>query len=300
MSLDLKSLELFVRVATVGALGKAGAEFGLSPTSTTQRIQALEKVVGVPLLHRSTRAISLSKDGEVFLAHAKRILADVEDALADVQYDPSTVRGELTVASAASFGRLKIAPFIGEFMETCPGVSVHLNLTDATIDIIEDQIDVAIRLGVLAPSSLIARKIGRSPRVIVAAPAYLERFGSPALPSDLSQHHVLLRGEMKSLSFVGPDGGECDVKITGKFSTNHAEAITEAALSGLGIARKCRWEIEPYLASGALITVLDAYTVTPEWDIHSVRPPAKQQPPRVRAFVDFLEAKFRSIPAVAP
>ena len=298
MSLDLKSLELFVRVAAVGAIGKAGAEFGLSPTAATQRIQALEKAVGAQLLHRSTRAVSMSTDGELFLDHAKRIIANVEDALADVQCDPQRVQGELRVAGSASFGRIHLAPYIVEFMDEHPNVSIQLHLTDAVVDIIEDGFDLAIRLGELAPSALKARRIAESARILVAAPSYLDRHGLPGSPEDLKEHHCLMRGDVRSWALRAPDGSQIDAKVSGRFTTNHAEAVTEAAASGLGIARKCKWEISDQLASGALIQVLEDYVVVPEWSVFAVRPPSRMQPTRVRAFTDFLERKFRSIPAL--
>lgn len=298
MSLDLKSLELFVRVATVGAIGKAGAEFGLSPTAATQRIQALERDVGAQLLHRSTRAVALSSDGELFLDHAKRIIANVEDALADVQCDPESVQGELRVAGSASFGRIHLAPHIVEFMEEHPRVSIQLHLTDAVIDIIEDGFDLAIRLGELAPSALKARKIGNSARILVVAPSYIERYGLPDTPDALKAHHCLMRGDVRSWALRGPDGTHIDARVSGRFTTNHAEAITEAAASGLGIARKCKWEISDQLASGSLIQILKDYVVVPEWSVFAVRPPSRLQPARVRAFADFLERKFRSIPSL--
>lgn len=300
MSLDLKSVELFIRVASVGAIGKAGAEFGLSPAAATQRIQVLEKAVGAQLLHRNTRAVSLSADGELFLAHAKRIIVDVEDALADVQCDPQTIQGELRIAGSASFGRRHIAPYIAEFLDVYPKVSIQLHLNDSVVDIIEEGFDLAIRLGELAPSTLKARKLAASPRVLVAAPAYIERHNSPEQPADLKAHNCLARGDMRSWALTAPDGSVCDVKVSGNFATNYAEAMTAAALSGLGIARKCRWEIAEHLAAGTLVTLLDGYTVSPEWNVFAVRSPSRLPPARVRAFTDFLEAKLQAVPSLTP
>lgn len=193
MSIDLKSLELFVRVAALGAIGKAGTEFGLSATAATQRLQALEATVGTQLFHRTTRAVSLSTDGEIFLAHAKRILGDVEEALADIQPDPRDIKGELRIACSASFGRLHIAPHVTEFLDRHPGVSLQLAMSDSVIDIVEQGIDIAIRIGALAPSTLKARKLAVSPRRLVAAPSYLERYGIPSSLDELKTHNCLAR-----------------------------------------------------------------------------------------------------------
>ncbi|MEL6747085.1 MAG: LysR family transcriptional regulator [Pseudomonadota bacterium] len=299
MSLDLKSVELFVRIASVGAIGKAGAEFGLSPTAATQRVQALEKVLGIQLFHRSTRAVTLSAEGELFLGHANRIIAGVADAMADVQQDPHSLKGELRVASSASFGRQHLAPYVVEFLAHHPDLSVQLQLSDAKVDIIDQGFDLAIRLGELAPSALLARKLGRSPRVLVAAPSYLARHGHPRSPEELKDHHCLIRGDMRTWDFRTRDQNLVQIKVSGKFTTNLAEAITEAAVAGLGIARKCKWEVADQIADGRLLVLCDDYALLPEWDVYAVRPPSRVQPQRVRVFVDFLEDKFSAVPALA-
>lgn len=298
MALDLKSLELFVRVAALGAIGKAGAEFGLSATAATQRLQSLEAAVGTQLFHRTTRAVSLSTDGEIFLAHAKRILGDVEEALADIRPDPRDIKGELRIACSASFGRLHIAPHVTEFLREHPGVSLQLAMSDSVIDIVEQGFDMAIRIGALAPSTLKARKLAVSPRILVAAPSYLETNGVPSALDDLKQHNCLAREDMRTWSLSAPGGTLHDVRINGNFSSTSAEAITEAAVSGLGIARKCAWEIAGHLAAGTLVPVLEDYTVAPFWQVFAVRPPSRLPPARVRAFTDFLEARFRKVPAL--
>lgn len=296
---DLKSIELFVRVAKLGRIGKAGAEFGLSPTATTQRLQALEAVIGTQLLHRTTRSVSLSADGEVFLAHARRILEQLDDALSDVQAQPKVIQGELRVAAAASFGRKYIAPYIAEFLDKHPQISLDLHLSDSTFDIVKNGYDLAIRMGSLQPSTLKVQKLSESPRVLVAAPAYLEKSGIPERLEDLKHHECIIRDEMRRWSFRCPDGKPDEVRVSGKFSTNLAEAVTEAALSGLGIARKCLWEISDYLVSGDLQIVLPDLTVLPEWDIYAVRPPSRLEPPRIRVFKTFLKEKFDDIDALS-
>ncbi|MEO1686435.1 MAG: LysR family transcriptional regulator [Pseudomonadota bacterium] len=292
MSLDPKSLELFVRVVALGGIGKAGAELGLSRTAATQRIQDLEAAVGAQLLHRTTRTVSLSVDGEIFVGHARRILEDIEDALTDLQNDPANVGGDLRVAGSASFGRKHIAPHVAEFLERYPKLSLQLHLSDAGFDIVENGFDLAVRLGEMSPSTLKARRIGDSPRVMVAAPRYLARHGAPSAPSDLRDHNCLLRGDARTWTTRGPDRAVVDVKVSGNFSTNLAEAVTEAALSGVGIARKCRWEVQEHLEAGELTAVLSDCTVLPEWGIYAVRSPSPTPPPRVRAFTDFFAEKF--------
>lgn len=298
MSLDLKSVRLFVRVAAVGAIGRAGAEFGLSATAATQRIRALEKAVGAQLLHRTTRQVSLSGDGEVFLAHAKRIISNVEDALADMQCGPEAIQGELRIASSASFGRKQILPYVAEFLEAFPKVTIQIDMSDAVVDIVEQGFDLAIRLGELAPSALKARALADSPRVLVASPDYIKRNGVPEKLEDLKAHNCLARADVRTWRFRSPGDEIYEVRIAGNFATNLAEGITDAALSGIGVARKCKWEVAQHLETGTLITFLDDYTVVPEWRVFAVRSPSHKPPPRARAFTDFLEAKLRAVPSL--
>ncbi len=300
MSLDPKSLELFVRVVALGAIGKAGSELGISSTAATQRIQDLETVVGTQLLHRTTRTVSLSVDGEVFLGHALRILEDIEDAFSDLQSDPATISGELRVASSASFGRKHLAPYMAEFLDLYPNLSVQLHLSDSTFDIVENGFDLAIRLGEPSSSTLKMRRLGESARIMVAAPRYLESWGVPTSPMDLRDHECLIRSDIRSWNTRGPDGAVAKVKVSGKFNTNLAEAVTEAALAGMGIARKCRWEVVERLEDGSLTEVLPEYTILPEWGIFSVRSPSRTPPLRARAFTDFIAGKFKEIASIRP
>ena len=173
-----------------------------------------------------------------------------------------------------------------------------MHLTDAVVDIVGEGFDLAIRLGTLAPSSLKAKKIGVSPRIIVASPIYLARYGCPNHPNELGAHNCLIRSDLRSWSLASADGSKFETNISGNFTTNLAEAVTEAALSGLGVARKCKWEIDTYLDTGQLVTVLDDYTVMPEWNVYAVRSPSRIPSARVRAFTAFLERKYKSVPAL--
>lgn len=292
MSLDLKSVGLFIRVAAVKAIGKAGREFGLSRTAATQRIQSLESAVGVQLFHRTTRTVTLTTDGEVFLEHAKRITDGVEEALSDFQKDPKTIKGDLKIASSASFGRQHIAPYVHEFLDRHPNVTLNLSLSDAVVNIVEQSFDLSIRLGELTPSSLKARRLGASPRVFVAAPSYLARHPAPLTATDLTAHNCIMRGDIRSWKLMAPDGSATDYKVSGNFTSDSAEAVTEAAISGLGITRKCKWEIADQLADGRLVEVLEDHTALPVWSVYAVRSPSRLPPARVRAFTDFLRAKL--------
>lgn len=292
MAFDFKTLSLFVRIANLGALGRAGAEFGLSPTSTTQRIQALEQEAGTKLLNRTTRAVSLTADGEVFLAHAKKILDDIEDARCAMSRASETVSGELRVTASASFGRSYIVPHVPEFLRLYPHINLRLNLSDAIVDIVEQGYDLAIRVGALAPSSLMARKLADNPRLLVASPDYLKEHSIPETPAALSQHNCITLGETHNWSLTGPNDQTHETRVSGCFSTNFGEAITEAVLGGLGIGLKSEWDVWKHLQSGRLVSVLSEYRIDPAWHIWAVRPPGRLIPARVSAFTEFMEQKF--------
>jgi len=272
---------------------------GRAPAAGTQGIRALEKSVGSQVLHRATRQISLSSDGEVLLGHAKRIIGHVEEAMSELHSDPAAIRGDLRVACSASFGRIHIAPYVGRFLKAHPNLRLDLDLSDSVVDIIEQGMDMAIRIGAPGPSALVARKIGASPRILVAAPAYLERAGRPKTLADLKAHNCLARGDVRTWALMTLSKPSQDIKIAGNFASTRDGALTEAAVSGLGIGRKCRWEIADHLDAGRLERVLPSYVAAPAWDIFAMRSPSPLPPARVRVFTDFLEGLFRTIPAIA-
>lgn len=297
MALDVKTLKLFVRVAGLGAFGKAGREFGLSPTAATQRVKGLETELGVKLLNRTTRAVALTADGELFLGHAKRIIESIEDARSDLSGGVENIKGELRVAGSASFGRRYIAPYVAEFLREYPNVRVRLELSDGVVDIVEQGFDLAFRIGTLSSSSLIARKLADNPRVLVASPAYLEREGRPSQLEDLASHNCIVLGENRNWKLRDASGVIHELRVSGNFTTNYGEVTTEAALADAGIALKSLWDIRHLLADGSLVPVLDNYTVEPVWGLWAVRPPGDMVPARVRAFIDFMELKFSKLKA---
>lgn len=292
MTFDLKNLDLFVRVAALGAIGKAGAEFNLSPTNATQRIQALESDLGVKLLNRTTRSISLTPDGDVFVDHAKRILDAAEEARQVLSQSTSSASGLLRVTASATFGRAHIVPFLAEFLERHPDVTLDLNLTDAVIDIVEQGYELAFRIGELAPSSLLAQKIDANPEWLVASPAYLERAGRPQTPADLADHACLPLGNLRHWQLTGPDGKSHEVTATGPVTVNHGEAMSVLVRAGVGIGMAALWHVGPDIRSGRLVHVLPDYQVARETNIWAVRPPGRVMPARVKAFLDFMQRRM--------
>ena len=297
MSFEPSTLKLFVRVAALGAIGKAGREFGLSPTAATQRIKGLEAELNAKLFNRTTRAVALTADGEVFLGHAKRIIESIEDARSDLSGGTRNIKGELRVAGSASFGRRHMAPYIAEFLRAHPDLRVRLELSDGIVDIVEQGFDLALRIGTLSPSTLVARKLAENPRLFVASPAYLEGAGRPRRPEDLASHNCIVLADNRNWKLRDGAGEVHEVRVTGNFTSNYGEVITEAALADAGIALKSLWDIRHLLAEGSLLPVLEDYTVEPVWSLWAVRPPGQMVPARVRAFIDFMEMKFRELEA---
>jgi len=297
MALDINSVELFTRVATLGAIGRAGEEFGYSPTTASQRIQALEEELGVTLFVRTTRSVTLTQDGELFLAHAKSILTGIEDARQDLSGGATRVKGLLRVTASASFGQLHISPYIAEFMRLYPEAQVQLNLSDSIIDIVELGYDLSIRIGTLPASTLLGRKLADNPRSLVASPKYIEEYGAPETVADLSRHNCLIQGATRLWGFKDLTGKTHTINVDGNFESNHGEAIRDAVVSGLGIGLHSDWTMQQELNKGYLVKLLQEYEIDPVWHIWSVRPPGVIMPARVRVFLAFLEQKFESLPA---
>ena len=296
MDWDLLSLRLFLRVAALRAIGKAGEEFGFSPATATQRLQALEASLGVSLLNRTTRSVTLTLDGERFLSHAKGIIDAVEEARLDISGGETRIKGMLRVTASSTFGHRYIAPHIAEFMADHPEAEVQLHLSDNVVDIVEQGFDLAIRVGALAPSSLRARKLAESPRALVASPQYLADHGTPQNLDDLKKHNCLSQGGGQNWLFQLPDKKQRKISVSGSFQSNSGEAIAIAAVDGLGIAIKSLWDVQDHLESGRLKILLPEHRILPDWDVWAVRPASPVLPARTKLFTGFLEEKFKTLP----
>nr|WKF56100.1 HTH-type transcriptional regulator DmlR [Paraburkholderia busanensis] len=293
--LDLLDVALFVRAALLANVSAAGREFGLSAAVASSRIAQLEKLLGARLLHRTTRRISLTQDGEVFMTRAETLLDAADAARAAVGCGQAAPQGRLRVSMPSSFGRQHVSPVISEFLRRHPGVSVDLRLTDQLVDLVDAGIDVAIRVGVLKDSSLVARRLAVNRRVLCASPAYLAERGTPRHPSELTEHECIILSEQRDWGFVTP-AGPIDVRVRGRLVTDNGEVIRDALLDGFGIALKSTWDVAPYLRSGALVSVLDSYPLAETVAIWAVYPSRAFVPPKTLAFIDFLAAHFGDPP----
>lgn len=282
-------MAIFALVAQEGSLSGAARVLGLTPSAVSRVIARTEARIGTRLLIRTTRAITLTAEGEAFLFGARRILADmaeVEDAITN----QGVPRGRLRVAAALAHGRLSVVPLVAAFSARYPEIVVDLTLGDEIVDILAGQADVAIRFGPLADSPLTARRIGDTGEVVVASPGYLAQHGTPQQPEDLLRHNCL-RFNFRRVAPDWPfrrDGQDFSLKVRGTIEGNSGDALSQLARLGAGIARIGEFSVAEDLKNGALVPLLEDFNPGDREPIHAVFVGGPAMPARVRAFVDFL------------
>ncbi|MGE0803311.1 MAG: LysR family transcriptional regulator [Lautropia sp.] len=287
-------IETFVAVAMRGSLSAAAQAEGVAPAVIGRRIDALEARLGVKLLIRTTRRITLTFEGSAFLEDCQRLLNDFANAEAAVSLGGVKASGHVRVTAPAGFGRRHVAPLVAPFVRINPDVSVSLELTDRLADIVNEGFDLAIRIGQLDDSSLVAVTLARNQRVVVASPDYLARHGTPQRPADLARHNCLTFGTAGNQPrgwLLSVDGTPTAVRVGGNIECNDGAVLRQWALDGLGLAWRSIWEVADDLASGRLVTVLDRHA-SPDNAIHAVFPERRHLPLRVRMFIDFVKAKY--------
>jgi DNA-binding transcriptional LysR family regulator len=289
---QLKQIEAFVNSATRGSLSAAAHIEGITPAVIGRRLDALETRLGVKLLLRTTRKLSLTFEGHAFLEDCQRILNDLANAEIAVSLGGLRVSGHLKVSAPAGFGRRHVAPQVASFMQNNPDVRVTLDLTDRLVDLLNESIDCAVRIGEMADSSLVSRKLGEMRRVVVASPHYLERHAPPQVPADLAGHNCLSLGQQRGWTLrVAPEGEVASFKVAGSFECNDGALLHEWALAGKGLAWRSMWEVGGDLITGALVSVLDPYAAPP-MGIYAVFSQRRHLPLRVRLFLDQLKQVF--------
>ncbi|WLW63053.1 MULTISPECIES: LysR family transcriptional regulator [Achromobacter] len=288
-------LQLVVELVRAGGMSAAARELGVTPAAVSKRLAQIEARLGVRLVNRSTRRLSLTAEGEVYLENARRILGEIEDLDQLIASRQDSPRGLLKVNAPLGFGRSYIAPAIAEFAQKYPEVSLQLQLTDSPADFVQDAVDVAVRFGDLPDTRLIARKIAPNRRLVCASPGYLKSHGIPATPHDLARHQciVLRQNEAAYGLWRFTKGRRSEtVKVRGNLSSNDGEVTLTWGLAGLGILQRAEWDLARYLRSGRLVQVLEDYAL-PQADIYAVFPERHHLSAKVRVFVDFLVAYFR-------
>jgi DNA-binding transcriptional LysR family regulator len=289
-----RALEVFTAVVDLGSFSAAGRALDLTPSAVSRTIDRIEARLGVRLLLRSTRALTLPAEGRSYLQAARRILADLNDAEQQIA-DQGAPRGRLRVSAAQSHGRLCVVPLLGEFVRLYPHILVDIALTDALVDVAGGEADVAIRFGPLADSGLMARKLGETGRVIVASPDYLARSGTPRAPEDLHRHNCL-NFNFRRVEPIWPfrrDGQDFSLKVKGTIEANNGETLGELAAQGVGITRVGSFSVVGEIENGRLVPLLEAYNPGDIEHIHAVFVGGGNIPARVRVFVDFLVDNLR-------
>ena len=290
----LKQIESFVAVAAKGSLTAAAHAEGVAPAVIGRRIDALEARLGVKLLVRTTRRITLTHEGSAFLENCQRLLADLASAEASVSAGGVKASGHLRVTAPGGFGRRHVAPLVPRFLAEHPDVSLSLNLSDRVVDMVNEGFDCAVRVGDLPDSSLISVRLADNRRLCVAAPAYLKRAGVPKSPSDLMRHQCLTlssdASQTRGWAFT-VDDRLTHLRPGGRLDCSDGQVLHDWCLQGLGIAWRSTWEVEKEVADGTLQVVLADFAAPPN-GIYAVFPHARHLPLRVRLWIDFLKHHY--------
>jgi LysR family transcriptional activator of dmlA len=287
-------LGFFSVLASAGSLSAAARELGITTPAVSKHLALMESRLGVSLVNRTTRRMSLAPEGELYLEHARRILGEIDDLGHLLGVAKGTPRGLLRVNATLGFGRSHVAPLISRFVRKYPQVEVQLQLSVNPPALTEDTFDVCIRFGAPPDARVIARHLAPNRRLLCAAPAYLAKHGIPKVPNDLTRHNCIgirqgeeAYGVWRLTSGRGRHASTEAIKTRGNLTTNDGEIAVNWALDGHGILMRAEWDIERYLKNGRLVQVLPQY-YTPDADIHAVYPQRHQIASRVRAFVDFV------------
>lgn len=291
---NLSAMGIFVKVVKEGSFSAAARASGLTPSAVSKQVGRLEDRLGARLFNRTTRHLSLTEVGRGFYERCCQILTDVEEAENAVANLHAAPRGTLKMNVPVAFGRLWVTPLLPEFMELYPEIKIELNLQDRFVDLLSEGYDLAIRIGDLEDSSLIARKLAANRRVVCASPTYLERSGVPHSPMELKHHHCLIytsRAFRNDWRFIGPDGEET-VHVGGSVETNNPEVVMNLILRDVGVGLLPQWLVGRAIREGRLREILVDYHV-PDSAIYAIYPPGRHLSPKVRAFVDFIAEKFQ-------
>ena len=287
-------LEFFVLLNRLGSLSAAARSLNITPPAATMRLASMEKRIGARLLNRSTRKISLTPEGELYLQQASRLIEELRELDEIVSGNRRNPRGLLRVNVPLGFGRTVIAPLVSTFAAQFPDVEVQLEVTDRPIDLIAKGFDLAVRFGELPDNRLNARRVMSNRRFICASPTYLEKFGTPKSIADLAKHRCIIHRQNDDAYGVWKfliDGRSEIVKVHGALSSNDGDIVQGWALDGQGIVIRSEWDVSKYLESGRLRQILPDFAL-PSADLYAYYPSKQNLPARVRAFINFLVEKF--------
>ena len=290
----IRAMEVFVAVADAGSFAKAGERLRISPPAVTRAISGLEERLGARLFNRTTRSLSLTEAGQRFLESSRRLLAELEEAARDAVGEAAVAQGHLTITASMTFGRMALSPIVGDFLTAHPRISASRMLVDRVVNLIEEGIDGAVRIGDRPDSTLVARRVGEVRRIMVASPAYLAKSGAPEHPSELKLHSVIgFTGLMtnREWRFVDDRGKSAQVSLRPRLEINDAAAAINAAVAGEGITSVLCYMVGQKIRSGELVPVLEAYWPAPA-PVQIVYPHSRLLAAKVRAFVDFATPRL--------
>lgn len=294
----LENLSLFLRIVRHGSMAAAGREAGLSPATVSERLAALEQYYGTRLLTRTTRALSLTEEGRALAEGAPRLLAEAEELETRLRDGVSHVAGPIRISAPSDLGRNRIAEILDAFVGAHPAVSIDLHLSDGYIDLAAEGIDIAIRYGALADSTMMVRPLAPSARIVCAAPAYLASHGTPLHPNDLAAHNCLMmrfRGEVdRAWPFIVDDRPQT-LLLAGNRIANDGALVREWCIRGYGIARKAQWDIAADIRAGRLVPLLRDFEVPP-LRLQAIYPKGRAQVRRIKLLLDALASGIQSSP----
>jgi DNA-binding transcriptional LysR family regulator len=291
----LSAMNMFIRVVETGSFSAVAKELNSTQPTVSKNIAELESWLGAKLLNRSTRSLRLTETGADYYERCVAILQDVEDAEQNVGLLQTQPKGLVRVTAAVAFGRLHIVPRLESFFARDPDIKIDITLNDRVVDLIEEGVDIAFRMGNLRDSNLIARKLCTSPTAAAASPEYLKKYGVPRHPRDLKEHNYVVYTDLSN-----PDqtsfrefGNPLHIKVSGNLQTNNSEVLRSALLHGLGIAQVPRWLIGDKVAEGELVEVLTEYQSAPS-SVHAVYSPGLHVPSKLRCFIDYFADEFKN------
>lgn len=290
----MHSMAVFKRVVEAKSFSAVARETNMSQSTVSKHIASLEERLDTKLLNRSTRSLKLTEAGKEYYQHCIRILNDFQEAEASIGKGKIDPTGTLRISTSAAFGRTYILPFLNEFLSTYPDIKIDLMFGDKYTDLVKEGIDLAIRIGPLEDSSLIAKKIGSSPRVVVASPEYLVKHGRPKKPADLIKHSCLFYSLQKSPDlwyFNSTQEGDESIRVNGRVKASSPDAVCDATLEGLGISILGEWYVREHIKKGRLIKILPDFKPT-AYDIHAVYPERRFVPQKVKRMIEFIADKI--------
>ncbi|ENX64678.1 MULTISPECIES: LysR family transcriptional regulator [Acinetobacter] len=289
--MNTEDFQFFIRVADLGSISKAAQDANISVSVASQKLQRLEQNLQLRLFHRTTRKLTLTDEGRVLLEHGRHWIADFIHLQESLKLKDRPLTGTLRITTSATFGTKVLMPVIAEFALLHPELKIHLDLNDQNIDLIQQGMDLAIRIGQLKSSSLIAKRLSTNQRLLCASPTYLQQYGVPTTLSDLKLHRCILQQHGHGLTdqwhLINAEGQVEQVHVEGYFATNSGEGVRQAALAGLGISNHSIWHVAEDLASGRLVQVLPDYPVETT-AIYAVFPHRELIAPKVQRFLDYL------------